>query len=674
MHYYFTAFQKIGILALLFSAVGCKEADLRLLHVVSREFSELEADRVNLLLELDLLGTSAIGQTTSEFGAQHLMMTAQPPESPWVQIDLGKRQPFDSVTLVPAILPFDGSGLGAYAFPRRFRVDASDVSDFAEFQPLCETDDADFNAVGGLPLVIETPNAKGRFLRVTVNGMSKVAERWTFALAEIIVLQGNKNLALNSTVNMRGTNQLRPNWHTEYLVDGRTPLGPPVLRVASRSSLPEYDGVFNGIRADEDPNWMEVDLGEPQRIDEIRLHPVHARQGANVPGYAFPLGFRVEASLDGDFTSPAVIYDTRDKDFSNPGNNLVTFRANGLTGQSVEARYVRVVCLNASTTHSGKFGFSELQVYAGQENVARGKPVSMPNVLDGRPPELLVDGDVSYGKIVELPEWIDAWKTRRALTLQLSDTELRMREAMAWAKRRLQWVWATLISLSLIGGIGVMTQRSRRQRREQSAFREQLARDLHDEIGSNLAAIARVSEVAELEPTGAQAEGDWRGVRELALECTESMRDTLWLLGAQRQSAEPVFVRLEKIARRMLGGVELVWSIPEEPTIDIDDDQARRELTLAFKEILANIARHAKATKVAFDLMVTDDKVHIELRDNGVGFEPSTSDLQKNSGGVGLRSITQRIVKIGGNVHYQSASEGGTLLVVKLPRRRFQVV
>ena len=53
------------------------------------------------------------------------MVPTPPPESPTVQLDLGEVRRVDSITLVPAMLNFKSTERKAYAFPRGFRVDAS---------------------------------------------------------------------------------------------------------------------------------------------------------------------------------------------------------------------------------------------------------------------------------------------------------------------------------------------------------------------------------------------------------------------------------------------------------------------------------------------------------------------------------------------------------------------
>ena len=77
-------------------------------------------------------------------------------------------------------------------------------------------------------------------------------------------------------------------------------------------------------------------------------------------------------------------------------------------------------------------------------------------------------------------------------------------------------------------------------------------------------------------------------------------------------------------------------------------------------EALANVAKHAAATHVAVTVHTTDDRVVVEVRDNGVGgAEPSA--------GSGLRNLIDRVEALGGTLDVVSTPQAGTRLVAELP-------
>ncbi|MGL4941656.1 MAG: family 78 glycoside hydrolase catalytic domain [Thermoguttaceae bacterium] len=122
-----------------------------------------------------------------------------------------------------------------------------------------------------------------------------------------------------------------------------------------------------------DPNaikWVQVDLGEPRTIDQIKLVPI---KHAGAEAFGFPIRFRVEVSNDETFATSTVIADQTASDFTNPGANAVTFSPANQT-----ARYVRVTATRLYQTPAGAacFALRQLAVISGDKNVAIDAPVS----------------------------------------------------------------------------------------------------------------------------------------------------------------------------------------------------------------------------------------------------------------------------------------------------------
>ncbi len=88
-------------------------------------------------------------------------------------------------------------------------------------------------------------------------------------------------------------------------------------------------------------SWVQVDLAEPQFIEEIRLFPANERmipgQDAYYAGEGFPVRFKLESSNDADFRSSQMIADHTQEDFSNPRDRIVS-----ISGSRGKAQYVRL--------------------------------------------------------------------------------------------------------------------------------------------------------------------------------------------------------------------------------------------------------------------------------------------------------------------------------------------
>jgi len=79
--------------------------------------------------------------------------------------------------------------------------------------------------------------------------------------------------------------------------------------------------------------------------------------------------------------------------------------------------------------------------------------------------------------------------------------------------------------------------------------------------------------------------------------------------------------------------------------------------------LLNNVYKHAQARKVELTMQVNRGRVFLDLRDDGVGFEPDRA----GGGGRGLAIIRQRVETLGGKFALQSRKGGGSYFEVQIP-------
>jgi signal transduction histidine kinase len=196
--------------------------------------------------------------------------------------------------------------------------------------------------------------------------------------------------------------------------------------------------------------------------------------------------------------------------------------------------------------------------------------------------------------------------------------------------------------------------------RRMTRLRLRMARDLHDEVGSNLGTIALLSEVLSKDPRpGAEEVSE---LRRLAVQTIDSLRDIVWFLDPAADNLGELVLRMKDAARTMLRGTPFEFTSTGEETAPKPSLDLRRNLFPMFKEILHNIARHAHATKVKIEIKVTPRQFLLFVEDNGVGFEQ-----QHVRGGNGLKNLRRRAAELRGNVEIQSAPGQGTLVTLTAP-------
>jgi signal transduction histidine kinase len=91
--------------------------------------------------------------------------------------------------------------------------------------------------------------------------------------------------------------------------------------------------------------------------------------------------------------------------------------------------------------------------------------------------------------------------------------------------------------------------------------------------------------------------------------------------------------------------------------------EAELALFRALQEGLANVVRHAQASRVGVTLRHTPAAVELTLTDDGVGFDPSSLDTEN----MGLTGMRERVAALGGQLEITTAVGAGVRLRVTLP-------
>jgi signal transduction histidine kinase len=88
------------------------------------------------------------------------------------------------------------------------------------------------------------------------------------------------------------------------------------------------------------------------------------------------------------------------------------------------------------------------------------------------------------------------------------------------------------------------------------------------------------------------------------------------------------------------------------------------------QEALANVARHAGASRVALTLSYMEDLVTLDVRDDGLGFDPAAPAAPRpaaEDGGFGLAAMRERVHRIAGTLEVESEPGGGTAISACVP-------
>lgn len=633
---------------------------------LSPELRRIAQERSALEQTLKELPPAPTPQVTQRLG-WHSDYSTSSETVEWVELALGRAERLDSVVLM-APPPNGSAAEPGYGFPLRFRVELLGDDEKTERAIIADYTREDFPNPGVLPVVIPSGGRVAHKVRITATRLFREDQRYLFALGEVMIWQGSRNLAPQieivgpAAVRASSSQGTRPDWGRINVVDGHAVVGPP-LGVRPSPTLGFRCQLKHEKRFPPDPKqWVSIDLGSAMPVTEVRLFPAHPPQFAHSHGYGFPVHYQIELREEPD-AEPFVLPEPQSGSYSAPpADNVVT-----VVGDDHKARYVRLAVLEPHVSNGGAvFALAEMQVWSGDQNVAAGKSVLASDFTahEGWSGPALVDGFTSAADIVEWPTWLAGLSLRREAEHQLATLDIRRAELTQ------QWQRIGLISLAsliaaIFAGTLVWSVRQRRQRRaEMEALRQRIARDLHDEIGSSLGSIALIAQdILASGNASAQARGDLTEIKEIADETVGAMRDITRLIQSDRYGKDDLPAVLRETAARVLRGIEHKVTIENGSHAQRLAVDHQRDLVLMFKETLHNITRHSAATSVDIRLEQNSHHLTLAVHDNGRGFDPAKT----NGAGMGLTNLHRRAAKHGGSVRIDSAPTSGTTVSISLP-------
>lgn len=194
--------------------------------------------------------------------------------------------------------------------------------------------------------------------------------------------------------------------------------------------------------------------------------------------------------------------------------------------------------------------------------------------------------------------------------------------------------------------------------------RAHIAREIHDELGQVLTGLKmdvawlakRLHDKALLEKTDSMCQlvdATIHTVRKISTGLRPEVLDEMGLVAAIGWQATEFQKRT---------GVRCRTSLPAEST-SFDRDLSTTTFRI-FQEILTNVARHARATRVEVALSRTDDRLLLEVTDNGVGI-PNGATSARTS--LGLLGMQERALRLGGAVDISGSAGKGTRVSVSIP-------
>lgn len=256
-----------------------------------------------------------------------------------------------------------------------------------------------------------------------------------------------------------------------------------------------------------------------------------------------------------------------------------------------------------------------------------------------------------------------------------------------WTLKKLLWIVGVLglVALAAFVWVAVLGRRvaERTRELEEQIHKRQLAErtreieqerarvahDLHDDLGSGLTEVNMLTSLVRSPTTSTEEKQRYLGeLSETARRIVTSLDEIVWAVNPRNDTIASLASYFGSYAERLLAlasiscGLDISNDLPEHPL----DPKFRQELFFAFKEALTNVVRHSGATRVWLRISVRENRLIVEVSDDGHGFDPHNQP----PGHDGIANMKERLKSLGGQCEITSGAQGTTVcLRASLPGR-----
>jgi len=230
------------------------------------------------------------------------------------------------------------------------------------------------------------------------------------------------------------------------------------------------------------------------------------------------------------------------------------------------------------------------------------------------------------------------------------------------------WWFPVLLALAIAGVVAGLFWFRWQQQQRLERFRESLARDLHDEMGSTLSSIRFFSEFAsqQIGQDKPLVTPVLQRISESASTLSEFMQDVIWAMKTKNDQLEDLAARMTEFGLYLLEArnVDFTTHVSEDFSGTQLQPEVRRNIYLIFKEAVNNAAKYSQATEVELQFTLKKGLLLMVISDNGVGFEPD--NLPAGGSRHGLQNMRLRAADIGGKLEIHSGIGKGTRIELRV--------
>jgi signal transduction histidine kinase len=239
---------------------------------------------------------------------------------------------------------------------------------------------------------------------------------------------------------------------------------------------------------------------------------------------------------------------------------------------------------------------------------------------------------------------------------------------------RTAWFWGViailLVGLSAATGRYLTWRRVRagilrlRQERALEQERLRIAQDIHDDLGARITQISLLSGMSQNDPQlPEKARAAFDTISRMSRDLVGALYETVWTVNPENDNLEALGGYLCQMVNQLCQQAELRCRLHlcELPAGVQVSSHTRHHLTLAVKEAVHNVIKHAQASEIAVRVVWAEGELAVSIQDNGRGFSADSAPV-----GHGLSNMKRRLAELGGACAIESQVGRGTTVELRM--------
>jgi two-component system, NarL family, sensor histidine kinase UhpB len=255
----------------------------------------------------------------------------------------------------------------------------------------------------------------------------------------------------------------------------------------------------------------------------------------------------------------------------------------------------------------------------------------------------------------------DVKEREREIAVLNKDKELQQQKLQQ--QRILIFGTAFIALLSLIAIWLLMNRSKLKQQMKELQLRNQIAADLHDEVGSSLSSIHMLSSLASQQGSDTTNKEILTRMSNNARETMDKMGDIVWMIKPGETEAGSLKQRMERFAYEIgeAKNIEMQVEMADLEALKLTMQQ-RKNIWLIFKEAVNNAAKYSGTRKLEVRVAVQNKQLLLTIQDFGSGF-----DMLLARKGNGIDNMRNRALDLHGTLVTDTKANQGTSVQLRVP-------